>query len=331
MKKLIGIMLAACMIVPLAAGCGKKEEPQPSGAAPTQTAVSTGRDPLNGSETISEYKPVIAMIDNSEAARPQEGIQAADIMYECEVEGGITRLMGVWNSNMPDVIGPVRSARQYFTALASEYDGVFCHFGGPSESGDKLNVYNYMERNDLFQARCDGLTETEAYYRESSRSAPHNACLYTEKARAMIDFTPTVCAFQFDSEVALANQAQEISLKFGGNLTYTYDSETQTYKRKVNGKEHRDSDTKKVVEVKNLIFQFTNYHDENVNGQLADVAGGSGKIVYAINGKYAEGTWSKDSVKAKTVYKDADGNEIVLQPGNTWIHVVPTGTDITLK
>ena len=74
MKKLIGIMLAVCMIVPLAAGCGKKEEPQPSGAAPTQTAVSTGRDPLNGSETISEYKPVIAMIDNSEAARPQEGI-----------------------------------------------------------------------------------------------------------------------------------------------------------------------------------------------------------------------------------------------------------------
>ena len=72
MKKLIGIMLAVCMIVPLAAGCGKKEEPQPSGAAPTQTAVSTGRDPLNGSETISEYKPVIAMIDNSEAARPQE-------------------------------------------------------------------------------------------------------------------------------------------------------------------------------------------------------------------------------------------------------------------
>ena len=94
MKKLIGIMLAVCMIVPLAAGCGKKEEPQPSGAAPTQTAVSTGRDPLNGSETISEYKPVIAMIDNSEAARPQEGIQAADIVYECEVEGGITRLMG---------------------------------------------------------------------------------------------------------------------------------------------------------------------------------------------------------------------------------------------
>ena len=118
MKKLIGIMLAVCMIVPLAAGCGKKEEPQPSGAAPTQTAVSTGRDPLNGSETISEYKPVIAMIDNSEAARPQEGIQAADIMYECEVEGGITRLMGVWNSNMPDVIGPVRSARQYFTSFS---------------------------------------------------------------------------------------------------------------------------------------------------------------------------------------------------------------------
>ena len=111
MKKLIGMMLAVCMIVPLAAGCGKKEEPQPSAAAPTQSAVSTGRDPLNGSETISEYKPIIAMIDNSDAARPQEGIQAADIMYECEVEGGITRLMGVWNSDVPDVIGPVRSAR----------------------------------------------------------------------------------------------------------------------------------------------------------------------------------------------------------------------------
>ena len=93
MKKLIGIVLAVCMIVPLAAGCGKKEEEQPATSAPASTAQSTQRDPLNGSETVSEYKPIIAMIDNSDAARPQEGIQAADIMYECEVEGGITRLM----------------------------------------------------------------------------------------------------------------------------------------------------------------------------------------------------------------------------------------------
>ena len=71
-KKAWALALAFLLVL---TGCGKKEEPQPSGAAPTQTAVSTGRDPLNGSETISEYKPVIAMIDNSEAARPQEGIR----------------------------------------------------------------------------------------------------------------------------------------------------------------------------------------------------------------------------------------------------------------
>lgn len=330
MKKLIGVVLAVCMMVPLAAGCGKKDAAQTS-PTPETPAVQTGRDPLNGSETVSAYKPLIAQIDNSAAARPQRGIQAADIVYECEVEGSMTRLMGVWNSDMPDVIGPVRSARQYFTALASEYDPVYCHFGGPKESGDKLNVYNYMEKNNLFKARCDGLTDTDAYYRDSARSAPHNAYLYTEKALAKVNWTPTPRVYQFDPNAALANTAEKITLKFGGNLVYTYDSGAQTYKRTIDGKEHKDADTKKVVTVKNLIFQFADYHTENVKGQLADLAGKSGKIVYVYNGQYSEGTWKKDSVKGQTKYLDASGNEIVLQPGNTWIHVVPTGTDITLK
>lgn len=330
MKKLIGIVLAICMVVPFAAGCGKKEEPQ-TVVDPTPTAVQTQRDPLNGSETISEYKPVIAMIDNSSPARPQRGIQAADIVYECQVEGGITRLMGVWNSQVPEVVGPVRSARQYYAAIASEYDGVYCHFGGPSEAGDKLNVYNYIEKYDLFEARCDGLSDTKAYYRDSSRNAPHNAYLYTEKALEKITHTPTPRVFNFDPEVALENTAETISLKFGGQLVYTYDSQTQTYKRTVDGKEHKDADTKEVVQVKNLIFQFASYHTENVKGQLVDLAGYSGKIVYVINGHYAEGTWSKASEKAPTEYKDANGNPIVLQPGNTWIHVLPTDTNVTLK
>ena len=331
MKKLIGIALAICMVVPFAAGCGKKDEQPQTTTTPAPTVEQTGRDPLNGSETISDYKPVISMIDNSAAARPQRGIQAADIVYECEVEGGITRLMGVWNSNIPDIIGPVRSARQYFAALASEYDTVYCHFGGPHESGDKLNVYDYMEKHNLFQARCDGLSDTNAYFRDSKRKAPHNAYLYPEKALEKVTYTPTPRVFHFDPSVALGNTAETVSLKFGGQIVYTYDSETKTYKRSVAGKEHKDADTGKVVEVKNLIFQFANYHTENVKGQLADLAGKSGKMVYMIEGKYAEGTWSKESEKAPTVYKDANGNEIVLQPGNTWIHVVPTGTDLTVK
>ena len=331
MKKRMACMLALLMIGLVAIGCGgDKQEPQPS-AGPSPTQGDVARDPLNGSTEVHEYKPVISTIDNAEAARPQEGIQAADIVYEMQVEGGMTRLMIVLNSEIPEQIGPVRSLRQYYAQVAQEYDAVVSHVGGP-HNGDVLDIYKYLEKNPI-KVRVDGLYDSKRIYRVSERKKPHNAMLDTKAALEKYDYTPTVRSFLFDpAYVPTDGDAAQVTIEFAANgydVTYTYDAATGLYTRSQGGKEHKDALTKKAVTVKNIIVQkakYTNYP----GGQLADVIG-SGEVTVISNGKKTVGTWSKKSATEPTVFKDANGNEIPLQPGNTWIHIQPDNLSLTCE
>ncbi len=333
MKRIASIGLAGCLVVLILSGCDRQPKPPSAQPTPSASAAPTAllANPLTGSQSATAYKPVIAMIDNSQQARPQQGIQAADIMYECLVEGGITRLMGVWNSQVPDVIGPVRSTRQYFAAIASEYDPVFCYFGGPKEEAGDLNVYAYMEEHHLFQAALDGMSETLTYYRSSERVAPHNAMLYTEKALERMTFSPTPRTFSFQPAVTYEKAGTKVSLGFGGQLAYTYDPEKGAYVRSVDGEAYTDSQTNGQVTASNLIFQWVSYHTKEEGRQQVDLAGQTGDICYFANGTYQTGTWRKESVSAPTQYQDEQGQEIQLQPGNTWIHLIPAGTALDIE
>ena len=96
--------------------------------------------------------------------------------------------------------------------------------------------------------------------------------------------------------------------------------------------EFKDRDTKKAVEVKNIIVQYTKYRDlpEIKGRQMATMTGG-GKAEYLIGGKHFTGTWERKDLASQTVYKDQDGKEIVLRPGNTWVEVHPENKQIKVE
>lgn len=315
-------MLLACALL---AGCkGAAQEPEATPTPQQQvepTPVQSAVDPLNGSSTVSAYKPLAVMIDNSEAARPQSGLQAADVVYECQVEGGMSRLMLILNSNVPEKVGPVRSARKYYATLAAGFDAIYAHFGA-AQGGGVLDVYKYIESEKPFKIRIDGLGNDHGLtYRDSARKAPHNAYIKANQAVELYDYTPQVHAFQFDvGFTPSGGRAHKVETGLA-NASYSYDEVSGLYLRSQGGKAHKDAITGEQVKVKNLIIQYAAYTYPE-GGQLAEVIG-SGKCQVAINGQYMEGTWSKAGLKAPTVFKDAQGNEITLQPGNTWIHVVP--------
>ena len=126
-------------------------------------------------EKVAKKRPVAVMINNIINAVPHSGISQASVIYECVVEGSLTRMMAVFEDwEEIEKIGPVRSCRDYFVYWAYEWDAIYCHFGGP-----KLYVNAVLSReetNNLDGTALDGTV----YFRTSDRKAPHNA--YTSGA-----------------------------------------------------------------------------------------------------------------------------------------------------
>ena len=119
---------------------------------------------------IGDRRPVAVMLNNIEAAQPMTGVSFADVIYECVVEGSLTRMMGIFeNYDDLEKIGSVRSCRNYFVYYALEYDAIYCHYGQSSYAVPLLE--------EPFVDNLSGLSSigNTVYYRTTDRQAPHNA------------------------------------------------------------------------------------------------------------------------------------------------------------
>ena len=150
MKRIIALLLALCTILCLCACKKKKQEPTDPSAATTQTQASqqatkpsepekvANRHPLTGEALENPWSGqlIAVMINNLKAAMPQSGISQADIFYEIEVEGDITRCLAVF-SDLSDVgvVGPIRSVRTVYNSVAASYDAPIIHAGGSAKLG----------------------------------------------------------------------------------------------------------------------------------------------------------------------------------------------------
>mgnify|MGYP002799758203 FL=1 len=152
------------------------------------------RSPLTNewiSGDIADQRPIAVMIPNENAALPHYNISNADILYECNVEGNMTRLMAVFKDweNL-DRIGNIRSCRDYYVYWAKEWDAIYCHIGGPFYILDIINdpttdnITEAVLASDSSQKK--GLY-ANAFTRVSDRKAPHNAYLSGEGVLKAID------------------------------------------------------------------------------------------------------------------------------------------------
>lgn len=350
MKRFIAFILAVAAAAVLTSCNAEKDTATPS-AEPTQTYVSTPSptETITPEPTLSpmpqqklsyttglpfegEYKPVIAVIENSRPARPQTGLQAADVVYEVPVEGGITRLVCVFSDNVPSEIMPVRSCRVPFLYIQHEWDAVFMHYGGSGKSSsdrdEPYSVYGHKLYKQI-KYHVDGLSGYAKYYkRVKGKKTPHNVMGFPDRAQKLYDYEPEPIGWLFDADAAYAGEdVLSVDLKLCSNdknyVSYDYDGTNDIYLRSMNGKTFTSAETKQQVGVKNVIVLYSTYK-KSVSGIKLWNLVGSGKADFYIGGKRIKGSWERKSEDDKTVFYDDRGEQIVLRPGNTWIHLSPS-------
>lgn len=339
-------MLAA--VSTLAAGCKKKTaDPATEKASKPATEAVTEEptevtDPHEGKEVSlltgewvsrkqATKRPVALMVENTSICQPQYGVSKAGVIYECPVEGGITRMMALFeNYNGMDKMGNTRSCRNYYVYFAKEFDAIYMHCGESHFAKDLLS--------SGFVDDIDGITGKAAPYftRDSSRKAPHNLYTSSDQIKAALKAygfsekydEDQTSHYQFASEeepetLDSGADAGYVKLYFSNNKPwFEYNEEDGLYYRYQFGDKQIDANNNKQLKVKNIIIQNCDWYlwEEKTGYLYIDyLSGGSGK--YITNGKCIDITWSRKSESAKTRYYDSEGNEIVLNPGKTWVAI----------
>jgi Protein of unknown function (DUF3048) N-terminal domain/Protein of unknown function (DUF3048) C-terminal domain len=343
-------------------GRAKKQEKKAvqAEAKPRQTTCPLCGLVVPGLPSI-DRRPLAVKVENDPAARPQSGLNQADIVYEEVTEGGITRFMAIFLCRDVGVIGPVRSARPADIDLVFPYSALFCHCGGGEVT---LSMIKASGIADLDQFAWPG-----AYWRSHDRRAPHNLYTSTDRLR-----TAGAGAFPFHGQVvqpfeflgdaeqakmesdraaeirrAAANQSSpsptynpamtvvnnvHIPYEPTCAVTYTYDSGSGRFMRFVAGKPHVDRESGGQLAADSVIVQYVT---ETSSG-IVDVRGaespelgvlGSGRAQVFVRGRLIDANWQKNTRDELTRYTDNSGKTIKLKPGITWIELVPTTRQAT--
>ena len=303
--------------------------------------------PLTGLATdtdLSAKRPAAIMINNIRVSCPQDGIAQADIIYECLVEGGITRLMMITldYDNLPEV-GSIRSARDYYLNFAADYDALFIHAGGSPFAYDSIKARKVQNLDGVNMWDIPSKTFYRSAERMKTMSPEHCLVSTGEKIAAAVKYKKyrTDLAENFDypldfvkpdETVTFANKAENIHIPFSiSQVTdFTYDAETGEYLRyQFNGQKHVEGTTGEQLTFKNVIILFCKTgaitNDEKNRIDVTTVGEGSG--YYAVNGTYTKIKWVKDSDELPIRFYGEDGELIKMNPGKTFISVCPTSIE----
>ncbi len=295
-------------------------------------------NPLTGEANISAEvatrRPVAIMIENSSVSMPvQTGVSKADVVYETEVEGGITRLMAVYQ-DITDMekIGNVRSARYPYVDLALGHNAIYIHCGqDPTYCAPHLEDIDDISVDGKFDKKSeDGAqrfengtknTEHKLYVWANDLWSSINKKFNTEQKNAALwqDFT--------DEKLSLdGGSATSVSIPFPASTTrFTYDEASGLYTRLIQSTVQTDYFTKETTQVKNvfvLLTSISNYPD----GKHRKVALESGDGYYITNGTVQFIKWSKGNSTNGFKFTDTEGNEIKVSVGNSWVCIANKST-----
>jgi hypothetical protein len=318
-------------------------------------------------------RPLAVMIENHVEARPQSGLSAADVIYEAVAEGGITRFGAIFYCKDAPLVGPVRSARVHFMKMIRGYgqNPLYAHVGGANcdeETGsgcangakaDALGLINklgwggYNDMNQfsvpfpIFYRDPDRLPGVATEHTVYSSTAKLWEYAKTKRNLTNVDedgvkWDKTFNKWQFkdDAELSERGTVSKISLGFWDSLAsdfsvdWTYDKQTNSYKRANGGKPHLDKNTGKPITAKNVIAIFADEapaNDGYPGGHIIYDLVGSGDALIFQDGKAIKGTWNKKDEDTREVYKDANGKEISVVRGQVFIHILPTGNKVTYQ
>ncbi len=350
-KRVFALMLVVIMSFMIFASCSKTEEPATD--TPVQeTPISPIPDVQQPEEVIPEpepkdtfipiergVRPYAVMIDN-EGVRvlPQGGLDKAQIIYEILVEGGETRLMPVFWGVDPEMIGPVRSSRHYFLDYSLEHDAIYVHYGQSPQALSDIKTLKVTAINGMYigkKAFWD-ITKDKNNWQDTYTSM--------EKLKAYADSvnyrtsTEREPVFEYNEErieTLSGESAVEVELKYSSNYScgFKYDEESGMYLRFRKGKPQMERVSEEQLKAENIIVQITKAYmiDGDAKGRMEVKTVGQGKGYYITHGKKINIKWSKASRSKPTIYTLEDGTPLKLNPGQTWIQIMPSSGVVTLK
>jgi hypothetical protein len=333
------LVVAAVAGIAIAAGGGDDEVKAvaTTTSSSTTTTAPAPVSPLTGLPQPDEARrnrpALVVKIDNDNSkARPQAGLNQADIVVEEAVEGGVTRFAAIFQSTDSDPVGPTRSARTTDVEIIANLNNPLFAW-----SGANPGVAATIRSSPLVDLGFD--TVPDLYRRDSGYTAPSNLFTETSKlfARAPAGAVPPPALFAYRGPrgklPASARDVAGVAVSFGGKVNYTsewrWDAASKGWKRNQLGTPHIDTKAEQIAPA-NVVLQFTKYEDSgyvDVTGEPSPqaVLTGSGEVWVLTNGKLVEGKWSRPKVDDVTTYTDAQGKEIRLTPGRTWLVLAREG------
>lgn len=294
---------------------------------------------LHPAQTANRH-PLAVMIENHPDARPQSGLDKANIIYEAIAEGGITRFMAIYGPDAPEKVGPVRSARTFYLDWGLEYSAYYAHVGG---NIDALDLIPKLGIKDLDQFKYG----SQAYWRESQKGKATEHTMFTNTVKLYgiaqdngwdvnsSDFT--MLEFKDDAQKNQRPISQSIEVNFSTDtykVSWEYDPNNNLYKRFMAGTIHKDAISSEQLTAKNVIVQEVKRAPTitRINEQGWDMTTvGEGNAKVFLDGKMIEGSWKKKDENSRTLFYDADGNKIKFNAGKFWYEIVPPETPITVK
>jgi hypothetical protein len=292
--------------------------------APTTTTAGPPVAPLTGlpdNAAQALQRPALAIkIENTPEARPQSGLNEADVVYEQITEGGITRFIAVFNSMVPPIAGPVRSGRAMDPDLLAPLGGIFAYSGGINETVQAIaqtpGVHVIVDTGS-----------DPALFRDRTKVAPHNLYAHTDQLLArggkpvppnpLFQYLPAGTQFPGDG-------VKDFTVHYDPlyRPTYTYDATSNTWKRSIGFSPFVDTDGQQVAPTNVLVMFVACCLNSPESGAYQTV--GHGDVTVFSAGRELQGHWSRTDRTQPIQYTDVNGAPLKLTPGRTWVELYPS-------
>jgi hypothetical protein len=335
------------VLILLLAGCGAGEHAAAKAPVPPPPVIC----PLTGEQKPPGFPvdraPVAVKIDNAPPARPQAGLESADVVYEELAEGGLTRFLAIYHCSDAADVGPVRSIRFVDADILGQYAPVLFAFSGGAAAvttevlgGEGIVNIGFSstpapyERRAGRRAPSDLFTSTDGLRAANSlQHRPEGGLLF---GRAASSSSPAPPAEGSPSPSPPPGQRASFSFAPGGStIEYVYDSEAGAYLRSQGTAAHLTAvgAQQRVVNVVVLKVAVR-------PGRIMDAAGnsspetqlvGSGEAIVLNGGRASSARWEKGGREAPIRLLDDEGDPVALIPGNTWIHLLPSTRPVDIQ
>lgn len=335
MKRVLIMLAAATMLL---AGCAGATEvptpspstttsptPEPTTPEPTPEPTPDPVWPLTGLPAPShDGAPVIAVkVENSTQARPQTGLEAADVVFVEMVEWGLTRYHALYNSVVPEVVGPVRSLRPMDAAILGPWRAALVYSGGQPQFERRVAGADIQL---MYEADAFG------FFRDRSRRAPHNLYVRLPAAIAAMEpgrRTPPTPLFQYSATLPVGTPVTYVRAIYPTSRSgWEWDAAAGAWLRFDDGVASTTADVTTQLRATNVLVLRVTTQDTGAKDSAGapvpeTILTGSGALSLFSSGQMVAGTWAKGGDNEPFVFTDPNGLPLLLTPGNTWVELLP--------